>query len=172
MELLDVYNNNGVRTGRVVVRGDKNVVLSDDEHIAVGVIFIENSEGKFLMQKTSVQKGGEYSSTGGHIVSGEEPIISIRREVEEELGIDVSHDNIIELGFLLYDRPIRFLFYLKKDIDINDVVVQTEEVEFVKYMTISEINELIDKELITKSHGILFKELLRLIDKNKISNDI
>ena len=52
------------------------------------------------------------------------------------------------------------MFYLKKDIDINSVTLQKEEVEFVKYMSIEEINELIDKELITKSHGILFKELL------------
>lgn len=161
MELLDVFDNNGNKTGRVVVRGDKSVVLSDNEHIAVGVIFIENSEGKFLMQKTSIEKGGEYSSTGGHIVSGEEPIVSIKREVLEELGIDVSNENIIELGYMLYDKPLRYLFYLKKDIDLDDVVVQKEEVEFVKYMSIEEINELIDKELITKSHGILFKELLK-----------
>ena len=160
MELLDVFDNNGNKTGRVIVRGDKSVVLSENEHIAVGVIFIENSEGKFLMQKTSIEKGGEYSSTGGHIVSGEEPIISIKRELLEELGIDVSNENIIELGYMLYDKPLRYLFYLKKDIDLDDVVVQKEEVEFVKYMSIEEINELIDKELITKSHGILFKELL------------
>lgn len=161
MELLDVFDNNGVRTGKVVVRGNKSVVLGDNEHIAVGVIFIENSEGKFLMQKTSKEKGGEYSSTGGHIVSGEDAIVSIRREVLEELGIDVSNDNIVELGFMLYDAPLRYLFYLKKDINLEDVVVQTEEVEFVKYMSVSEINELIDKELITKSHGILFKELFK-----------
>ena len=161
MELLDVFDDNGVRTGKVVVRGDKSVVLGEHEHIAVGVIFIENNKGEFLMKKTSLEKGGEYSSTGGHIVSGEDPIVSIRREVLEELGIDVSTDDIKELGFLLYDKPLRYLFYLKKDIDLNDVVVQEEEVEFVKYMTRNEINDLIEKELITKSHGILFKELLK-----------
>ncbi len=164
MELLDVFDNNGKKTGRVVVRGDKSVVLSDNEHIAVGVIFIENSEGKFLMQKTSIEKGGEYSSTGGHIVSGEEPIVSIKREVLEELGIDASDDNIIDLGYMLYDKPLRFLFYLKKDIDISSVVVQKEEVEFVKYMSVDEINELIDNNLITKSHGILFKELFNRLN--------
>ena len=161
MELLDVFDDNGVRTGKVVVRGDKSVVLGEHEHIAVGVIFIENSKGEFLMQKTSIEKGGEYSSTGGHIVSGEDAIVSIRREVLEEIGIDVSSDDIKELGFLLYDRPLRYLFYLKKDIDLKDIVVQQEEVEFVKYMSVDEINELIEKNLITKSHGILFKELLK-----------
>lgn len=103
MELLDVYDDNGIRMGKVVVRGDKSVVLEENEHIAVWVIFIEDSNGEFLMQKTSILKGGEYSSTGGHIVSGEDAIVSIKREVMEEIGIDVSDDNIIDLGFMLYD---------------------------------------------------------------------
>ena len=46
MELLDVYDNDGKPTGRVVARGDKTVILSGNEHIAVGVIFIQNSKGR------------------------------------------------------------------------------------------------------------------------------
>lgn len=30
MELLDVYDNNGNKTGRVVVRGDNSVKLNDN----------------------------------------------------------------------------------------------------------------------------------------------
>lgn len=165
MELLDVYDNYGNVTGKVVRRGDKSVHLTEDEHIAVGVIFIENSKGEFLMQKTSLEKGGEYSSTGGHICSGEKPIDSIKREVLEEIGIDVYNDDVKELGFISYDMPLRYMFYLKKDIDINDIKVQEEEVSFVKFMTIEEINNLIDNELITKSHGIIFKEVLKYLGK-------
>lgn len=113
MELLDVYDDNGIRMGKVVVRGDKSVVLEENEHIAVWVIFIEDSNGEFLMQKTSILKGGEYSSTGGHIVSGEDAIVSIKREVMEEIGIDVSDDSIIDLGFMLYDKTFMYLFCLK-----------------------------------------------------------
>ena len=165
MELLDVYDENGNVTGKVVERGSKTTCLNSNEHIAVGVIYIENSNGEFLMQKTSLEKGGEYSSTGGHIVSGETPLLSIKREVFEELGINIEKEEIEELGFLCYDKPLRFMFYLKKDIDINDVKVQKEEVEFVKYMSIDEINNLIDNELITKSHGIIFKEVLKYLEK-------
>ncbi len=165
MELLDVYDNDGNVTGKVVERGDKSVVLGDNEHIAVGVIYIENSNGEFLMQKTSIEKGGEYSSTGGHIGRGESPIKSIKREVLEELGIDIEKDDVKELGFLCYDKPLRFMFYLKKDIDINDVKIQKEEVDYVKYMTVDEINNLIDNKLITKSHGIIFNEILKYLGK-------
>ena len=165
MELLNVYDNEGKITERVVPRGDKSIVLSDNEHIGVVVVFIENSKGEFLIQKTSVEKGNEYSSTGGHVDAGETHLTSILREIKEELGIDVNEEELEYLGFLLYDKPIRFMYYLKKDIDIKDIVVQEEEVDFVKYMSISEIKEIINDEKITKSHGIIFNKMLEL--KNK-----
>lgn len=165
MELLNVYDNNGNLTDKIVPRGDKSVVLNDNEHIGVVVVFIENSNGEFLMQKTSIEKGSEYSSTGGHIDVGETHLTSIIREIKEELGIDVNKEELEYLGFMLYDKPIRFMYYLKKDIDINDIVVQEEEVEFVKYMSVLEIKKLIDNEEITKSHGIIFNKILEL--KNK-----
>ena len=66
-----------------------------------------------------------------------------------------------ELGYLLYDKPLRYMFYLKKDIDLKNVKTQVAEVDYVKYMTIDEINNLIETNQITKSHGILFKEVLK-----------
>ena len=165
MELLNVYDNEGKLTERVVPRGDKSIVLSDNEHIGVVVVFIENSKGEFLIQKTSVEKGSEYSSTGGHVDAGETHLTSILREIKEELGIEVKEEELEYLGFLLYDKPIRFMYYLKKDIDTNDIVVQEEEVDFVKYMNINEIKEIIDKDEMTKSHGIIFNKILEL--KNK-----
>lgn len=160
MELLDIYDSNGKVTGRQIVRGDKTVKLSPDEHIALAVIFIENSKGEFLIQKSSIEKGSEYGTTGGHVDSGETPFEAIKREVKEELGINVDNEDIKDLGYMLYDIPLRYMFYLNKDIDINDIKVQTEEVEFVKYMSIDEINEIINQDLMTKSHAIQFKEML------------
>ena len=165
MELLNVYDNDGNLTDRVVPRGDKSIVLGDNEHIGVVVVFIENSKGEFLIQKTSVEKGSEYSSTGGHVDAGETHLTSILREIKEEIGIQVEENELEYLGFLLYDKPIRFMYYLKKDINVEDIVTQEEEVDFVKYMRIDEIKEIISREEITKSHGILFNKMLEL--KNK-----
>ena len=160
MEYLDIYDDEGHVTGRKIIRGDKSAKIGEHEHIAVGVIFIENDKGEFLIQKTSKEKGGEFSTTGGHIDSGETPEVSIRREVEEELGINVDNENIESLGYLLFDMPLRYLFYLKKNIDINDVKVQKEEVDYVEYMSVDKINKLIESGEMLKSHGIMFKELL------------
>ncbi len=161
MEYLDIYDDNGIPTGRSIVRGDKSAKFEKNEHIAVAVIFLENDNNEFLIQKASEEKGGYFSSTGGHVCSGETPLSTIKREVEEEIGINIDNDQIEEYGFLNYDMPLRFLYYLKKNININDVKVQKEEVEYVKYMSVSEIMELIDTKQVLESHGIMFKELLR-----------
>ena len=161
MELLDVYDSNGNVTGRKIIRGDKTAVLDVNEHIAVAVIFIENDNGEFLIQKTSKEKGGEFSSTGGHVDSGETPLMSIKREVKEELGVNVDNEEIEEYGFMLFDMPLRYLFYLKKNIPINKITIQKEEVDCVEYMSISKINELIESNQMLKSHGIMFNELMQ-----------
>jgi len=61
---------------------------------------------------------------------------------------------------LLYDKPLRYLYYLKKNIDINNIKVQKEEVDHVKYMSVEEINQLIEEKQILESHGIMFQKLM------------
>lgn len=165
MEWLDIYDDYGNLTGRKIIREDRSAKLSNHEHIAVANIFIENSKGEFLIQKTSKEKGGLFSTTGGHVDSGETPYTTIVREVKEEIGIDISKEKIIDYGFLLYDMPLRYLFYLKKDINTKDVDVQKEEVDYVKYMSVSDIRKLIDEKQMLESHGIMFNELIRRINK-------
>ena len=160
LEYLDVYNNNGHRTGRRVIRGDKSIVLNEKEHIAVSVIFIENDKNEFLIQKTSKEKGGDYSSTGGHIDSGETPLEAIKRETKEEIGVDIDNDEIIDYGFLSFDMPLRFMFYVQKNVDTKSLKLQKEEVESVQYMSKEEIYKLIEEKKMLKSHGIMFKELM------------
>ena len=160
MELLDVYNDEAKRTGRVVVRGDKSTIFAKDEHIAVAIIYIENSKGEFLIQKTTAAKGNNYTSTGGHVDHGEEPEESIKREVYEELGIDISKENVISLGYELFDFPVRFLFYLKKDIDLKTLKLQKEEVASVSYMSVKKLKNIIAKGQMNKGHAMLLEKVL------------
>jgi len=161
MELLDIYDNNGNPTGKTIIRGDNRVKLNNNEHIAVAVIIIENNNKKFLIQKTSKQKGSKYSLTGGHIKSKDTPLETIIKEVSEELGIDISNDSIKDYGFICYDMPLRYIYYLKKDININNIKLQKEEVEYVKYMTKKEVKELIKDNKFLESHGIIFNKIIK-----------
>ncbi|MEE3343567.1 MAG: NUDIX domain-containing protein [Bacilli bacterium] len=165
MELLDIYDDKGNKTGRTIIRGDKTAILNEGEHIALSIIFIQNKKGEFLIQKTSKQKGGLYSSTGGHVSSGYTPLETIIKEVKEELGINIDPNKLEEYGYLSYDMPLRYLYYIKDNIDIKDITVQKEEVDHVEYMTTSKINNLIDSNQMLESHGIMFNTLLEKLNK-------
>lgn len=161
MEYLDIYNEKKEKLNKKIKRGDK---LLDNEHILVAVIFIENSGGKYLIQKTSKEKGEKYATTGGHVLSGETPKTAIIRETKEELGLDVSNENIIYIGDLLFGIPFGEIYYLKKDLDIAKLKLQQEEVEQVEYLTKAEILKLIETEKMVKSHGLMFKKMLDKIN--------
>ena len=169
MEVLDVYNEKGEVLNKTTLRGCKDDDLLPGEHFAVSIIFIENSKGEFLIQR--IPKG-TYTATGGHIHSGESPRQAVIRETMEEIGIDISNDDFKELGFRLLDFPLRFLYYLKKDIDIKDMKLDPVEVDSVYYMSISEIYNLIKENKMKKGHALLFREIMKYKTGKNNLNDV
>ena len=87
MEYLNVYDDNLSQLNKKVKRGEQ---LPPNEHILITIIYIENNNHEFLIQKTSPEKSGLYSSTGGHVQYKENSKQTIIREVFEELGVDIS----------------------------------------------------------------------------------
>ena len=167
MELLDVYDNYGKPINKIVKRGSPDGCFSENEFIGIAIIYIENSKGEFLIQKESRQKEGLYSCTGGHIDQGENPIEAIIRETKEEIGLDIRNENFLDLGFVHFDFPIRYIFYLKKDIDIKNLTLQKEEVESVSFMSMDEINDLISNGKMHQAHSKIFKILPGLKKRRK-----
>ena len=90
-EILDLYNEHFELIGKTIVRGKK---LNQNEYIMLAVVFIKNNEGKYLIQKTSKEKNNIFSSTGGHVLHGENPLDAIIREIKEELNLTVQKNQL------------------------------------------------------------------------------
>lgn len=160
MEYLDLYDKNKQRTGQSILR-KKDMVIPKDLYILIVIIFIENSEGKFLFQKVSKEKGDIFATTGGHVKSGEDSIDAITEEVKEELGISISKGKIKLIDTIIYDTRILDAYYIKQDMNIDDLVLQKEEVEFVYWLSIDEIKELIKENKVRKSNIDSFNKLVK-----------
>ena len=165
MEKRDLYDKNRNATGKIIYANEE---VPEGYYLLISVIFIQNNEGKFLIQKTSKEKGGKFSSTGGHMNSGENTYQGIIREVMEEIGIDISpyKDKLKMFRSRTGGHYHCDLYYLKQDFDINNCILQKEEVDSVEWLSIDEINELISKGLFHKSHSIMFKECLEYLNNN------
>lgn len=160
MEKRDLYDENRILTGETVFKGDP---IPLGKFIIVVLSIIQNSRGEFLIQKRSVQKNGKYASTGGHVKSGETSIEGIISEIKEEIGLDVKED---ELELIYTDREVHEqvffdVYYLKKDFDICDLVLQKDEVELVEWASLDKIKQLLSDGLFAENHA---EEFFRVID--------
>lgn len=160
MEKRDLYDQNKKLTGLTIFKDEE---IKEGYYILMVVAFIQNSEGKFLIQKRSESKGGEWAFTGGHPKAGESSLEGIKTEVKEELGIEI--DNSILFKEASGKNTFCDLYYIKQDVDLNEVAVQEEEVSEVKFASIEEIDNLFDNGLFKKGHYMMFKDCLEYLDK-------
>ena len=155
MEFLSIYDNNKQKTPKKIQRGVKP---KENEHILITIIIIENNDNKYLVQKTSKEKGNNYAFTGGHVTYNETSENAIIREVKEELGIDISKKRIKYVADIELGIPFMDIYYLKDDIKLKDLTLQEEEVESLNYLTKEEIEALIRNNKFRKSHEKAFNK--------------
>lgn len=162
MEKRDLYNKNRELIGKTI---NKDQMVPDGSYIVVVLIYIQNSDGKFLIQKRSKEKNGLYATTGGHPKTGEDSVQGIITEVKEEIGIDLKPEDVaLYFSGRLDDKHVFWDdYYVKIDIDdISKLKLQVEEVESVHWFTKEEIIKLNEEGKFFKNH---FEEFERLLDK-------
>ena len=166
MEKRDLYDKNRNLTGETIYKGES---IPKGRYIIVILAMIQNSKGEFLIQKRSKQKDGKYAATGGHVKTGQTSIEGMIDEIQEEIGLTVKPEELECIYSQRFDEAQVFfnLYYMKKDFEISELVLQEEEVESVYWMTLEEIEELIKKDLFLINHA---EEVYRTIDILKFRN--
>lgn len=135
-ELLDWVNEDD----ELIKPIPKTLAHSDPKYIhRVGLIYLINSKNQILFQRRSKTKksypGWWIESAGGHIHSGETPEQGIKREVLEELGIDVVPIFVkksLERDLMAKESQFFYIYYAKFDGDIKDW--DKSEVEDLKWV--------------------------------------
>lgn len=160
MEKRDLYDSERNITGETILKGEK---IPPNRYIIVVLVFIQNSEGKFLIQKRSKRKNGKYATTGGHPKSGESSIQGIITEVNEEIGLKLN-SNDLKLYFSGRSDAERVFwddYYVKMDVkDIKKLKLQEEEVGLVEWLSEGEIKQLMKEDKFFKNHYEEFEILL------------
>lgn len=153
MEYFDVLNEQGEFTGKVETR--KKCHEQGLWHRAIyGFIF--NEQGEVLLQKRSQTKKlwpGLWDITaGGHVLVGEFGEQALIREVKEELGIEIKENEIKYLvgststnvkGNII-NNHFNECYIITKQVDINEIKLQKEEVEEIRWFSKEEILERIN----------------------------
>lgn len=168
MEYRELYDDERNKVGKSILKGEK---VPKGYYYNVVSISIENDEGKCLIQKRSEIKGGNWAFTSGHPKNGETSKEGIISEVKEELGIDISCYELIPYHTLKQDHSFVDFYHINMTVDLNDIILQEEEVEDVRFATIEEIEELINQNKFHDSHKIQFEKMKEYLEnKNTIKS--
>lgn len=152
MELWDIYDENKQKTGRTMKRNAWNM-KEDEFHLTVlGVI--QRPDGKFLITKRVMTKAwapGWWEVSGGAAQAGEDSEDAIKREIMEEVGLDVSKAE----GGLFYtykrvnpeekDNYFVDVYRYVMDFTEEDITLQEEETDGFKIASLEEIQELAEE---------------------------
>lgn len=160
MEYLQVFNNKREMLNEKVPRKEK-FNLKDGKYFMIILLFIENSNGEFLIQKTSKEKRSVNATTGGHVSYGDDGLKTVIKESKEELGLKLDVNELEFVDSIYENNCIIEIYYVKRDIDINGLVIQKEEVEYVKWYSVDKIMELIDNNDFRETNIEPFKLVLK-----------
>ena len=143
MEILDIVDENNELINKKETRKYIHDNFLWNRHVSCWII---NENGEVLLQKRAAEKKRNpnmWSKTGGHVISGEEPIEALKREVYEELGIKIHENDIILVGIHKSNdeknRYFGYNFIVKTNYSIKEMKLQKEEVSDVKFISIEEL---------------------------------
>ena len=168
-ELRDLYDKDSNKTNKTYYKGD---VIPEGYYPMVVMVVIRNSKGEFLMQKRVESKGGDWGVTGGHPKSGETPLEGIVTEVKEELGLDFSNDNFIEYDSGCDGKDCYKMYFVTKDIDINNIIIQKEELSEVKWFSMEELQHMVDIKELNDDKIACFIKVYKKKKKNENKTNI
>lgn len=147
-EKLDIYNKNKEKTGKIIER-NPNEKLGPGEYIIAVQCWIINCDRKILLTQRKLNKrhGGMWEPTTGLVISDEDSIHGIKRELSEELGLDIPIDKLVLCKEIIEERDdinfFRDIYILKRDVKLSELNFEDGEVINAKYVSIEEFENMI-----------------------------
>ena len=154
MEYFDVLNSRGDFTNEIASR--KECHEKGLWHKAIVVQIISTDNKRVLLQKRSANKRMWPNlwdvASGGHVLAGELGYQAGIREAKEELGVDLKRDELEFIGATtseniqkdIINRHYNEYYIVHKDIDLNDITIQEDEVQEVKWFNVEELKKRVN----------------------------
>lgn len=159
MEIIERFTPDGFPTGEEISRDRAHAEAIP--HRTVHVWFV-NSAKELLIQKRALCKESHPGlwdiSAAGHIPFGESAVSAAVRECEEELGINVTDRDLLELfscnqefhhestGFHDIEWPL--VYMVRSDFAAEECTLQESEVAEVRWVGVDEFSRLVDERSI------------------------
>lgn len=165
MELFDLYDENRIKTGKTMERGNPE---PKGFYRMVVHICIFNDRGKMLIQRRQDNKHGWSGmwdfTVGGSAVAGDTSRQAAAREVREEIGIELA-DSELRRGLTVQTENVfDDIYIVNRTVDMSEITLQAEEVAEVKWADMETILKMIDEGVFIPYHRALVELLFFMRD--------
>lgn len=150
VEYIDIYdeNNEPTKESYTIREAHELHKIHRSSHV-----WILNQDNMVLLQKRSIkmftEPGKLASSAAGHVSSGQTPDEAAVDECYEEIGIKLEESQLSEP--IIYRLNIirdkqsenewQYIYFIKKELDISDLIFQESEVDGIELITIDKLEE-------------------------------
>ena len=164
-ELIDVLNENVIKTGEILSRDEVHNRGLQHRIIVVAII---NEKNEILLQQRSHNKDKNPDmwdiSVTGHLSSGQDSLMVATREISEEVSVSLGYSvEVKDFRFMFsfrreekvndnhFDRQFYDFFILRQSgLNENNIKFQESEVQAIKFVNISELNEMREKNILVE----------------------
>jgi isopentenyldiphosphate isomerase len=145
VEYWDLYTRDREKLNQTMVRG---TAQPEGTCRLVVHICMFNAKGEMLIQQRQPFKQGWSNlwdfSVGGSAIAGDTSQTAAERELREELGIEVSFANIRPALTVHFDKGFDDIYLMEKELNLEELTLQPEEVQRVKWASREEIYQMIE----------------------------
>ena len=150
-ELIDILTPEGTPTGKTALKSEahKNGWFHATVHI-----WLFTKEGKILLQKRALTKkvfpGFWDISVAGHVAAGEGILDGAKREVLEEIGLELKETDLIKIGTRIHqvthangilDNEHHHVFIAELKAPVTALKMQAEEVAGLELWNLTVLRE-------------------------------
>ena len=179
-ELIDILTPEGKSTGKTALKSEahKNGWFHATVHI-----WLFTSDEKILLQKRALTKkvfpGIWDISVAGHVGAGEATLEGAKREIFEEIGLQLEEKDLIKIGTRIHqvthkngiqDNEHHHVFIAELKIPITELKIQIEEVDDVQLfdLEILKNTEKHENVLLSRFHEYycsVYNEIIKITSK-------
>lgn len=145
MELVDLYDENRAPLGRTAERYAQK---APGEYRAVVHVCVFDRAGRLLIQQRTAEKRlwpGQWDvSVGGGVDAGETSRQAAEREFWEELGVKLDLAGLRPSLTVNFEEGFDDFFLVEREISLETLTLQAEEVAQVRYVTLEEACAMVD----------------------------